>query len=64
MLWESLVGDIKLFKISDGVEELSASWISLERKLQTLIGSNMNSFFGVNFLKAEYVTLNVVVLIL
>lgn len=58
MLWASLVSDIKLFKIAGGVEELSASWVSLERELQTLIESNMNTFFGVNFLKTEYVTSN------
>lgn len=52
------MSDIKLFKIADGVEELSASWVSLERELQTLIESNMNTFFGVNFLKTEYVTSN------
>ena len=52
------MSDIKLFKIADGVEELSASWGSLERELQTLIESNMNTFFGVNFLKTEYVTSN------
>ncbi len=52
------MSDIKLFKIVDGVEELSASWVSLERELQTLIESNMNTFFGVNFLKTEYVTSN------
>lgn len=45
MLGESLVSDIKLFKIAGGVEELSASWVSLERELQTLIESNMNTFF-------------------
>lgn len=52
------MSDIKLFKIADGVEELSASWVSLERELQTLIESNMNTFFGVNFLRTEYVTSN------
>lgn len=52
------MSDIKLFKIAGGVEELSASWVSLERELQTLIESNMNTFFGVNFLKTEYVTSN------
>ena len=52
------MSDIKLFKIADGVEVLSASWVSLERELQTLIESNMNTFFGVNFLKTEYVTSN------
>lgn len=52
------MSDIKLFKIAGGVEELSASWVSLERELQTLIENNMNTFFGVNFLKTEYVTSN------
>lgn len=52
------MSDIKLFKITDRVEELSASWVSLERELQTLIENNMNTFFGVNFLKTEYVTSN------
>lgn len=52
------MSDIKLFKINDGVEELPASWVSLERELQTLIENNMNTFFGVNFLKTEYTTSN------
>lgn len=52
------MSDIKLFRIADVVEELSASWVSLERELQTLIESNMNTFFGVNFLKTEYITSN------
>lgn len=52
------MADIKLFKIDDGVEELPATWVSLERELQTLIEQNMPTFFGVNFLKTEYVTSN------
>ena len=52
------MSDIKLFKIHNGVEELSATWVSLERELQTLIEQNMSTFFGVNFLKTEYVTSN------
>lgn len=52
------MSDIKLFKIHNGVEELSAIWVSLERELQTLIEQNMPTFFGVTFLKTEYVTSN------
>ncbi|PRR79701.1 hypothetical protein CLLI_07340 [Clostridium liquoris] len=52
------MSDIKLFRIHNGVEELSATWVSLERELQTLIEQNMSTFFGVNFLKTEYVTSN------
>ncbi|WP_163195242.1 DUF5655 domain-containing protein [Clostridium thermarum] len=52
------MADIKLFKINNGVEELPATWVSLERELQTLIEQNMPTFFGVTFLKTEYVTSN------
>jgi predicted transport protein len=52
------MSDIKLFKIHNGVEELPATWVSLERELQTLIEQNMPTFFGVTFLKTEYVTSN------
>lgn len=52
------MADIKLFKIDNGVEELPATWVSLERELQTLIEQNMPTFFGVTFLKTEYVTSN------
>lgn len=52
------MADIKLFKIDNSVEELSATWVSLERELQTLIEQNMPTFFGVTFLKTEYVTSN------
>lgn len=52
------MSDIKLFKIKDTVEELPATWTTLERELQTLIEKNMATFFGVTFLKSEYVTSN------
>ena len=52
------MADIKLFKINNAVEELPATWVSLERELQTLIEQNMPTFFGVTFLKTEYVTSN------
>lgn len=40
------MSNIKLFKTAGGVEELSASWVSLERELQTLVENNMNTFFS------------------
>ncbi len=43
------MADIKLFKIDNGVEELPATLVSLERELQTLIEKNMPTFFGVTF---------------
>src|SRR3712207_2245495 len=52
------MSDIKLFKINNNVEELSATWAALERELQILIEKNMFTFFGVTFLKSEYVTSN------
>lgn len=52
------MSDIKLFKISGEVEELKAEWSTLERELQTLIEKNMFVFFGVTFLKSEYITSN------
>lgn len=50
--------DIKLFKISAGVTELPATSVTLERELQLLIEKNMPAFFGVTFLKTEFVTSN------
>lgn len=52
------MSDIKLFKIAGEVVELSASSVTLERELQVLIEKNMPAFFGVTFLKTEYVTSN------
>jgi len=31
------MSDIKLFKINNGIEELPATWVSLERELQTFL---------------------------
>lgn len=52
------MSDIKLFKISGGVIELPATSVTLERELQLLIEKNMPAFFGVTFLKTEFVTSN------
>lgn len=50
--------DIRLFQIDNEVKELPAFSVSLERELQTLIEKNMATFFGVTFLKSEYITSN------
>ncbi len=52
------MSDIKLFSITDTVVELPASSVALEKELQTLIERNMTVFFGVTFLKTEYITSN------
>jgi predicted transport protein len=52
------MSDIKLFKISGGVIELPATSVTLERELQLLIEKNMPAFFGVMFLKTEFITSN------
>lgn len=52
------MADIKLFKINGQVTELPATSVTLERELQILIEQNMTAFFGVTFLKSEYVTSN------
>ncbi|HIX82958.1 MAG TPA: DUF91 domain-containing protein [Candidatus Megamonas gallistercoris] len=49
---------IKLFKIKDNIEEIVSSEVLLEKELQTLIEENMEIFFGVRFLKSEYVIAN------
>jgi len=48
------MSDIKLFKIKGQVEELSSKQVTLEKELQQLLEENMNTFFGVTFLKSEY----------
>ena len=48
------MSDIKLFEIKSAVKERPSSAVLLERDLQTLIENNMETFFGVRFLKSEY----------
>lgn len=50
------MSNIKLFRIETQVTELPASTVALERDLQVLIEQNMIAFFGVTFLKSEFVT--------
>ena len=52
------MADIKLFSISGPVKEMEASTVELERNLQRLIEQNMPLFFGVTFLRSEYLITN------
>jgi len=52
------MSDIKLFSLKNGVTELPASAAALEVELQRLIEDNMLTFFGVDFLKTEFITSN------
>lgn len=52
------MADIKLFQITPDVIELDVSSVALEKELQTLLEKNMTTFFGVTFLKSEYVIAN------
>lgn len=47
------MAEIKLFGIKDKVEELPSKQVTLEKELQNLLEKNMNTFFGVTFLKSE-----------
>ncbi|MEA5036714.1 hypothetical protein SDC9_17429 [bioreactor metagenome] len=49
---------LELYRITPIVKELSSKQVELERKLQTLIEENMDTFFGVRFLYSEYTTSN------
>lgn len=48
------MADIKLFNINGQVEELQSKQVTLEKELQQILEENMNTFFGVTFLKSEY----------
>lgn len=51
------MSDLKLFRLADGrAEELSGRSVALERHLQHIIESNMETLFGVRFLSSEYST--------
>lgn len=52
------MAEIKLFSLGETVKERTSSEVILERELQTLIERNMEIFFGVRFLKSEYVVTN------
>ena len=48
------MADIKLFSLEEVVVELPSTSVTLEKELQTVIEKNMDTFFGVTFLKSEY----------
>lgn len=50
------MGDIKLFKINEKVEEIVGTSVQLEKHLQNIIEENMEVFLGVKFLATEYST--------
>ena len=50
------MGDIKLFKIKDEVQEIEGTSMQLEKQLQNIIEENMDIFLGVKFLATEYKT--------
>lgn len=52
------MAEIKLFSLSGEVTELTSSVVILEKELQTLIEQHMETFFGVRFLKSEYIVTN------
>ena len=52
------MGDIKLFSINGNITELLPSKVGLEKELQTLIENNMETFFGVTFIKSEFAISN------
>lgn len=52
------MSEIKLFSLGEKVKECISSEVILEKELQTLIEQNMEIFFGVRFLKSEYVVTN------
>ncbi len=52
------MGEIKLFTTGDTVKERTSSEVVLEKELQNLIEKNMETFFGVRFLKSEYAITN------
>ena len=48
------MADLKLFNINGTVVELPSKQVTLEKELQKLLEDNMQTFFGVTFLKSEY----------
>ena len=48
------MADIKLFDIKGIVQELPSKQVAVEKDLQKLLEENMQTFFGVTFLKSEY----------
>jgi len=53
-----MAANIKLFKINGHTEEIKSIDYEFEKELQIQIEDNMQSLFGVSFLKTEYKTTN------
>jgi predicted transport protein len=52
-----MMGDIKLFKLSEGnVVELEGKSVSVEKSLQIIIEKHLEEFLGIRFLATEYST--------
>lgn len=49
------MSDVKVFRIRPAVTQIELKAVRLERDIQHLIEANMETFFGVRFLKTEYV---------
>lgn len=52
------MSEIKLFELGTSVKERIPATVLLEKQLQNIIEQNMETFFGVRFLKSEYVISN------
>lgn len=52
------MSEIKLFSIGNQIHEHISSKVIVEKELQNLIEKNMETFFGVRFLKSEYAITN------
>ncbi|PEO58309.1 DUF5655 domain-containing protein [Bacillus wiedmannii] len=51
------MGDIKIFRLNENnVEELVGQALAVEKSLQTIIESNLDTFLGIRFLASEYST--------
>ncbi len=48
------MAEIKLFELGSTVRERTSCAVTLEKELQNTIENNMETFFGVRFLKSEY----------
>ena len=49
------MAEIKLFELGTNVHERPSSTALMEKELQNTIEANMETFFGVRFLKSEYI---------
>lgn len=50
------MSELKLFSTASPVKQLQPTPVALERNLQQLVEANMDTFFGVHFLRSEWPT--------